>query len=398
LTGVIGQETTQWMQSKNGAWLSHGPQQRHICTNTPAEARGPDDDDITWRALSQGLSSHDLSMAPVLVIGGAGYLGSHLLPMLIGQGHHPVVLDDLSRGRRESVALHPKATMVQGSFGDRDQLAAVLRSQEIEAIIQVSTWLDLEDSWRQADRFYDLHGAHNLGLIQEAARYRPQNPPPLLFASSAAVFGDGGIEPLGEDADPSPGSPLGRSLLAAEWLIRDVGRSCGLDVVILRSFEMAGSDLRNGCGASHPHEHHLVPRAIRCARTQIPFPLYGSDFPTRDGTALRDLVDVTDVARAYGMALNHLLAGGGGGTYHLGSGHGTTVLEVLHLVERITAMKLTIDRRPRRPGEAAVLVADASLASQELGWRAERLAVDRIVADAAAWDAHLHSDREWVYG
>ncbi|MFM8525751.1 MAG: UDP-glucose 4-epimerase GalE [Cyanobacteriota bacterium] len=337
-------------------------------------------------------------MAPVLVIGGAGYLGSHLLPMLIEQGHHPVVLDDLSRGRQQSVALHPKATLVQGSFGDRELLSTLLRDHGIAAIIKVSAWLDLEDSWRQADRFYDLYVAHTLGLIEEAARLRPQDPPPLLFGSSAAVFGEGSVDPLREEADPIPSSPLGRSLLAAEWLIRDAGRSCGQDAVILRSFEMAGADLRNGCGESHPREHHLVPRAIRCARTQIPFPLHGDDFPTRDGTAIRDIVDVSDVARAYGMALNRLLAGGGSGTYHLGSGHGTSVLEVLHLVERITAMKLPIERRPRRPGEAACLVAEASLASQELGWRAERLALERIVADAAAWDAHLHSDREWVYG
>lgn len=337
-------------------------------------------------------------MAPVLVIGGAGYLGCHLLPMLISQGHHPVVLDDLSRGRRRSVELHPRATLVQGSIADRVQLAALLRSHGIEAIIQVSAWLDLEESWRQADRFYDLHIAQTLGLIEEAVRYRPQNPPPLLFGSSAAVFGEGSIEPLREDGEPIPSSPLGRSLLGAEWLIRDAGRSCGLDTVILRSFELAGADHRNGCGESHPREHHLVPRAIRCARTQIPFPLYGDDFPTRDGTALRDLVDVSDVARAYGMALNRLLAGGGRGVYHLGSGHATSVLEVLHLVERITAMKLPIERWPRRPGEATSLLADASLASQELGWRAERLDVAQMVADAAAWDAQLHSDRQWVYG
>lgn len=337
-------------------------------------------------------------MAPVLVIGGAGYLGSHLIPMLIHQGHHPVVLDDLSQGHRPSVDLHPRATLVQGSFGDRSLVADLLRAHAIAAIIQVTAWIDLEDSRRQADRFYELHVAHTLGLIQEAVRFRPQDPPPLLFGSSAAVFGEGAMEPLLESADPIPTSPLGRSLLAAEWLVRDAGRSCGLDTVILRSFELAGADLREGCGECHPREHHLVPRAIRCARTQIPFPLYGDDFPTRDGTAMRDLVDVGDVARAYGMALNRLLAGGGGGTYHLGSGHGTSVLEVLHLVERITAMKLPIERRGRRPGEAAALLADASLASQELGWRAERLDVERIVADAAAWDAHLHSDREWVYG
>lgn len=337
-------------------------------------------------------------MATVLVIGGAGYIGSHLLPMLLGQGHHPVVLDDLSRGRQQSVSLHPKATLVQGSFGDRQQVAMLLRAHDIAAIIQVSAWLDLEESWRQADRFYELHLAHTLGLIEEAVRYRPQSPPPLLFGSSAAVFGEGSLDPLREEADPVPASPLGRSLLAAEWLIRDVGRSCGLDTVVLRSFEVAGADLRNGCGESHPHEHHLVPRAIRCARTQIPFPLYGNDFPTRDGTALRDLVDVNDVARAYGMALNRLLAGGGSGLYHLGSGRGITVLEILHLVERITAMKLPIELRPRRPGDAEALLADASLASQELGWRPEHLELERIVADAAAWDAHLHSDREWVYG
>lgn len=337
-------------------------------------------------------------MAPVLVIGGAGYLGGHLLPMLISKGHQPVVLDDLSRGWRRSVDLHPQAVMVQGSSADRALLASVLNDHRIEAVIQVSAWLDLEESWRQADRFYALHLSHTLGLLQELVAYRPQNPPPLLFGSNAAVFGEGSMEPLQEDADPIPSSPLGRSLLAAEWLVHDAGRSSGLDTVILRSFELAGADHRNGCGESHRREHHLIPRAIRCARTQIPFRLYGDDFPTRDGTALRDLVDVGDVARGYGMALNRLLAGGGRGTYHLGSGHTTSVLEVLHLVERITAMKLPIERWPRRPGEAACLLADASLASQELGWRAERLSVERMVTDAATWDAQLHSDRQWVYG
>jgi len=195
-----------------------------------------------------------------------------------------------------------------------------------------------------------------------------------------------------------PISPYGRSKLMAEWLLDDVGRSAGLSTVTLRYFNASGADLANRTGECHQPETHVLPLAIRAARNHETFLIHGFDFPTPDGTAIRDYIHVRDLASAHIAALNYLLAGGSSDDFNLGTGCGHSVLDVVHAIERITVTKLQILRSPRRQGDPAALVCDPAKARKILQWVPQYSSLDFIVHDAAAWDAYLNSNLEVPLG
>ena len=333
-------------------------------------------------------------MATVLVTGGAGYVGSHVLLPLIEHGHQPIVLDNLSRGHRAMATLHPAIVFVEGELKDRALIRNTLERYSIDAVMHYAALAYVEESSHIPDAYYHTNSFATLGLLEELIRYRPESPPPLVFSSSCAVFGTPLILPITEQMAKVPISPYGRSKLMAEWLLADLGRSAGLSSVILRYFNASGADLNNKTGECHVPETHLIPLAIRAARSQKPFLIYGSDFPTPDGTAIRDFVHVRDLASAHISALNYLLAGGQSDDFNLGSALGHSVLEVVHAIERITATKLEITRSPRRLGDPAALVCDPSKARKILNWIPQYSDLDVIAHDAASWDTYLHSQKE----
>ncbi|MEX0588436.1 MAG: UDP-glucose 4-epimerase GalE [Cyanobium sp.] len=333
-------------------------------------------------------------MANILVTGGAGYVGCHVLLPLIEQGHHPVVYDNLIGGHRCLAQLHRGITLVEGALEDRQRLQQTLATHGVNAVLHLAAAESSGPSTGtepSMEHLYATNGGDTLILMEELVRYRPDNPPPLVFGSSCAVFDTTHDNRIRETSAKTPATPYGRSKLVAEWVVEDVGRCRGISHVILRSCNVAGAQLQNGTGEWHDPETHLIPRALRAAREQTVLPIYGMNFPTPDGTAVRDFMHVCDLAAAHMAALNYLLAGGASTAFNLGTGMGYSVLEVVHAVERITQTKLRIQNKGRQEGDPAWRICNASKAREVLRWTPQHSSLDVIVGDAAAWDAHLHS-------
>lgn len=329
-------------------------------------------------------------MANVLVTGGAGYVGCHVLGPLREAGHHPVVYDDLSRGFAQLVK--PQGVpLVVGSLADRSLLRSVLNEHRIDAILHFAALAYVGESTEQPDRYYRINTADALGLIEEAVAYRPESPPAVVFSSTCAVFGVPAQLPIRESAPRTPINPYGRSKLAMEWMLEDMSRQHRFPTVILRYFNACGADIQSGCGECHRPETHLVPLAIQAALDQVPFQIYGSDFDTPDGTAIRDFIHVRDLASAHIRALDYLLAGGGNTDFNLGTGTGHSVREVLSCVEQMSNRSVAVKISPRRLGDPPALICDASKAAKLLNWQSQYSNLERIVSDAIAWERERQS-------
>lgn len=333
-------------------------------------------------------------MANVLVTGGAGYVGCHVLLPLIEHGHRPIVLDDFSRGNKLISKLHQNISVVDGRVGDRDLLRKTFRTFNIDAVMHYAALTEIEKSNLTPEEYYKTNAVDTFTLLEEIERHESGVTPALVYSSTCAVFGNPEQMPITEKTPKNPINTYGRSKLMAEWLIEDIGKTKGIPNVILRYFNASGANLQNGTGEIHDPETHIIPLAIRAAREQKPFQINGTDFNTTDGSAIRDFVHVCDLASAHIAALNYLLAGGESNDFNLGTGQGHSVLEVVHTVERITAIKVHIEKSKRRQGDPQALVCDPSKARLQLQWVPQCSDLDVIIGDAAAWDAHLHCAKE----
>jgi UDP-glucose-4-epimerase GalE len=324
-------------------------------------------------------------MATILVTGGAGYVGSHVIPGLQQRGHRVVVFDNFSRGHRATVE-QLGVSVEEGDLLDTQALKQLFQRHAFAAILHFAALAYVGESAHIPDAYYRVNTAGTLNLVQQSMAAAPAQPPPLVFSSSCAVFGVPELLPLVEDSPKSPISAYGRSKLAAEWILADMGRAYGLRSVVLRYFNAAGADLDHGLGELHQPETHLIPLAIRAARDRQPLQLFGSDFGTPDGSAIRDFVHVRDLAEAHLLALDHLLAGGGSDHFNLGSGSGVSVRDVVRQVEAELGLEVPVLLAPRRQGDPPALVSDSAKARDVLGWTPRHSALRQVVADAAAWD------------
>lgn len=324
-------------------------------------------------------------MANVLVTGGAGYVGCHVLGPLKEAGHHPVVFDDLSRGYAELVAPHG-VPLVVGALADRPMLRQVLADHAIDAILHFAALAYVGESTEQPDRYYRVNTAEPLGLLQEAVAYRPAAPPAVVFSSTCAVFGIPPELPIRERTPRVPINPYGRSKLALEWMLEDLSRQHRFPAAILRYFNAAGADPQNGCGECHSPETHLLPLAIQAGLDGTRLRVNGDDFDTPDGTAIRDFIHVRDLASAHIAALDYLIAGGTTTDFNLGTGAGHSVREVVACVERVGHCRIPLEIGPRRLGDPPELVCDASKARQLLNWSPQYSSLEQIVGDALAWE------------
>ncbi len=331
-------------------------------------------------------------MATVLVTGGAGYVGSHVIPGLKRRGHRVVVFDNLNRGHRSTVE-QLDVEFVPGDLNDTKALQRLFEAHSIDAILHFAALAYVGESVLSPDLYYRVNTAGTLNLLQQALAATSGQPPPLVFSSSCAVFGIPERLPLDERSPKCPISPYGRSKLAAEWLLEDFGHAYGLRSVVLRYFNAAGADLTHGLGELHQPETHLIPLAIAAGRGEAPLQLFGGDFDTPDGSAIRDYIHVCDLAEAHLLALDHLLVGGGSEDFNLGSGSGVSVRELVHAVETQLQAPVPVHQAPRRPGDPAALVSDSRKASAVLGWQPTCSSLQRIVADAATWDQCQRSQR-----
>lgn len=322
----------------------------------------------------------------VLVTGGAGYIGSHMVLALIDAGHDEVVvIDDLSTGF--DWALPPEVTLVVGDVADQDLVAKTIREHKVEALAHFAARIVVPDSVSDPLHYYLANTVKTRALIETVVKEGVKH---VIFSSTAAVYGEPEVVPVPEDLTTSPINPYGRSKLMSEWMIADAAKAHGFSYVILRYFNVAGADPRGRSGQSTPNATHLIKVATQAAlgqRTHLD--VYGTDYPTPDGSCLRDYIQVSDLAEAHLVALNHLRNGGESLTLNCGYGQGYSVLEVIEVVRRVSGKDFEVRLSPRRPGDPARIVAKADRIRNELGWQPKHDDLDGIVRQALDWEDAL---------
>lgn len=317
-------------------------------------------------------------MAKVLVTGGAGYIGSHTVYHLLRAGHDVLVVDDLSRGRRENVA---PGRLHEFNLLDTERLAALCGSGSFDAVIHFAGFIAVGESMRLPELYFRNNVSATISLFEamEAAGIRR-----LVFSSSAAVYGEPRENPIREDAPGAPVSPYGESKLMVERMLRWLDLTRGLRSVSLRYFNACGAEPGSGLGEAHEPETHLIPLLLRAVKTGRPATIFGDDYPTPDGTCIRDYIHVSDLAAAHIAALEWLLEGGATETLNVGTGAGHSVREVIAAVEEVTGTKVPYRIGPRRPGDAPVLVADPERLGRLFGWRPRYRSLREMVR--TAWE------------
>ena len=326
---------------------------------------------------------------PILVTGGAGYIGSHMVLELLDAGEKVVVLDDLSTGFASAV--HDGATFIRGDAGDPALVLRLIAEHAINAIAHFAAKIVVSESASDPLGYYLGNTVKSRNLIEAAVRGGVRH---IIFSSTAAVYGNPRTNPVGEDAPLDPLSPYGRSKLMTEWMLEDAGRAHDLRHISLRYFNVAGADPQGRAGQSTARASHLIKAAVQAALGERPhLEVFGTDYPTKDGSCLRDYIQVTDLARAHLAALAHLRDGGESLTLNCGYGSGFSVLEVVEMVKRVSDRDFEVRIAPRRPGDPAATIAKAGRIRAELGWIPRHDDLREIVSQALAWERKLIDQR-----
>ncbi len=321
----------------------------------------------------------------VLVTGGAGYIGSHMVYELADAGERVVVLDNLSTGFDWAVA--KGVPLVVGETGDQALVARLIREHGIDAIIHFAASIVVPDSVRDPLGYYRNNTMNSRALIECAVNGGVRH---FIFSSTAAVYGNPAEIPVQEDSATLPISPYGWSKLMTEIMLRDAGSAYGLQHVILRYFNVAGADPNGRTGQSTKAATHLIKVAVETVLGLRPkLDVFGNDYPTPDGTCIRDYIHVSDLVRAHADALRYLRSGAPPLTLNCGYGHGFSVLEVIDAVKRVSGVEFKVDMAPRRPGDPAQIVAHSQRARSKLGWRPRYDDLSTIVGDALNWEREL---------
>ena len=323
-------------------------------------------------------------MSSVLVIGGAGYIGSHAVKALRARGDDVVVYDDLSAGHRAAARF--ATALVEANVHDTDRLRETIRRYDVDAVMHFAAWASVGVSVRDPIGYYRNNVGGTLAVLEAMAA---EQVPHLVFSSTAAVFGNPVETPITEEHPKRPINAYGETKLAVERALPHYERAYGIRSMALRYFNAAGADPDGELGEDHEPELHLIPRAIDAAAGRATFQIFGDDYDTVDGTCLRDYVHVTDLAEAHLLALDALRGGGQTSYYNLGNGKPTSVREVVAAVEQVTGKPVGATVAPRREGDPAVLFASSQRIKRELGWRPRFEDVRTIVETAWRWrEAH----------
>ena len=321
----------------------------------------------------------------ILVTGGAGYIGSHMVLALTELGEEVVVLDNLSTGFWWAVS--PKAKLIEGDIGDEALLDRVMAEHRFDAVVHFAGSIVVPDSVRDPLGYYLNNTVKSRMLMACAVK---AGIPRFIFSSTAAVYGNPATQPVFEDAAPAPISPYGSSKLMTEWMLKDAHVAHGLQYIALRYFNVAGGDPQGRIGQSTPRATHLIKVACQTALGQRDsLEVYGTDYATPDGTCLRDYIHVSDLISAHVDALSHLRRGGESGIFNCGYGKGYSVLEVIKAVERVNGAALPVIYGPRREGDPAAIVAGADRVRSVLGWQPRHENLDFIVETALNWERKL---------
>ncbi len=321
-------------------------------------------------------------MKNILVIGGAGYIGSHMVRMLAKQGYNPVVFDNLSKGHREAVANYP---FELGDLGDKARLTEVFKKYGIEAVMHFAAFAEVGESVKEPSKYYHNNVAKVLdlldALVENDIKY-------FVFSSTAATFGEPVRPKIDESHPQNPINPYGNTKLMVEKILADFDTAYGLKATALRYFNASGADDSGEIGESHNPETHLIPIVLQAAAgKRASIKMFGTDYPTPDGTCVRDYVHVNDLARAHILALEKMFKDNVSERFNLGSGNGFSVAEIVKEAKRITGIDFTVEKALRRDGDPAVLVADSAKAERILGWKPQ-YNLTRIIETAWNWEQH----------
>lgn len=325
----------------------------------------------------------------VLVIGGAGYIGSHMAKQLVQSGHQVTILDNLSTGFRR---LARYGRLVEGNLGDRDLLATLFSEQTFDGVMHFAANSLVGESVVAPAKYYQNNVANTLNLLDVMLE---QGVHQFIFSSTAATFGEPDYSPIDERHPQHPINPYGRSKRMVEQVLQDYADAYGLNSVSLRYFNAAGADPEGELGECHDPETHLIPLILQAASgRRADIKVFGRDYSTNDGTCVRDYIHIEDLCTAHALALEALMSGQlqGAHAFNLGNGQGFSVQQVIDVVQRVVAedgYAVTVNDAPRRAGDPAVLVADAALARKELGWRPQYADLETIVRHAWAWEKQL---------
>jgi UDP-glucose 4-epimerase len=321
----------------------------------------------------------------ILVTGGAGYIGSHMVHALVEAGEGVVVLDNLSTGFKWAIA--KGVPLVTGETGDEALVTRLIAEHGVSSIIHFAASIVVPDSVSNPLGYYRNNTANSRALIECAVKGGVRQ---FIFSSTAAVYGNPAKVPIGEDDAVAPMSPYGSSKLMTEIMLRDAGIAHGLDYVILRYFNVAGADPRLRTGQSTKGATHLIKVAVETALgKRARMDVFGTDYPTPDGTCVRDYIHVADLVRAHQDALAYLRTGGAPVTLNCGYGHGFSVLDVIETVKRVSGVDFRVDRAGPRPGDPARIVASSDRARALLGWQPQFDDLATIVTHALAWERKL---------
>jgi UDP-glucose 4-epimerase len=326
----------------------------------------------------------------VLVTGGAGYIGSHMVHALVDAGERVAVVDNLSTGFSDLIP--PDVPLFIGDAGDENLVTGVIDSQGVDAIIHFAGSIIVPESVRDPLGYYRNNTMTTRNLLNAAVS---RNIDKFIFSSTAAVYGNPEQMPVGEDAPTRPLSPYGTSKLMTEIMLHDVAAAHHMRFVVLRYFNVAGADPKGRCGIAAPNATHLLKVAVEAATgARQKFDVFGADYPTADGTCIRDLIHVTDLAQAHLAALSYLRAGGASTTLNAGYGHGYSVLEVIAAVQRVSGREFAVEEAPRRPGDIMTMIADASRIRTTLNWTPQFDNLETIASHALAWEEKLEQQRQ----
>ena len=321
-------------------------------------------------------------MSFILVTGGAGYIGSHMVLLLRQEGYPVIVLDDLSSGLREFIP--SDVIFIQGDSGDKNCVSHIFKTYEISAVIHFAGFIEVGRSLKEPLKFYENNIAKSLVLLESMIEHSLSY---FIFSSSAAVYGTQKNTLLQENDPLCPINPYGYSKAYLEQILVDCDKAYGLRSVSLRYFNASGADQSGMIGESHNPETHLIPLALKAATgLSPPLKVYGTDYPTRDGSCIRDYIHVSDLTKAHLSALHYLMRGGHSQSFNVGTGKGYSVLEVIKTIEKILGCQVPVQFVEKRTGDPISLIANISHIESVLGWKAQESDLEKIIKDA--WRFH----------
>lgn len=320
-------------------------------------------------------------MTTILVTGGAGYIGSHVVKALADRGFAVVVLDNLSKGHREAVLA---GDLIEGDLADTTLLNSILQRYQPSAVMHFAAFIEVGESVRDPLKYYRNNTANAINLLSAMEQHGVEN---FIFSSTAAVYGIPEAVPISEIQPVRPINPYGQAKAFVEKVLDDASGTGRLRYVSLRYFNAAGADPGGRIGERHIPESHLIPLTLKAAKGERrSITVFGTDYPTPDGTCIRDYVHVTDLADAHLLALDHLLQKGGSTSFNCGYGHGYSVREVIDAARRVTAVDIPVETAARRPGDPPALVADSTALRRTLGWTPRHDDLDYIARTAWEWE------------